>query len=67
MSHLEFLNKLLDDLKKIHDEIPVPLPEQDFFAKYGSDQISLNGWLGEPKFSVEEFAAAIEKRIRGTK
>ena len=41
--------------------------EPHFFDKFGNDLISLNGWLGEPKFTVNELVAAIEAKIRSNK
>lgn len=65
--HLEKLNDICKRMGEIVKESPAIAPEQDFFAKYGQDQVSLNGWLGEPKFTVEEFADAIVQRIRSQK
>ena len=38
-------------------------PKPDFFQLHGTELISLGGWLGEPRFTVEELYIAFRERL----
>ena len=38
-------------------------PKPDFFHLHGTELVSLGGWLGEPKFTVEELYIAFRERL----
>ena len=41
--------------------------EPDFFALYGTELVSLGGWLGDPRFTVEELFQAFKARLEAEK
>jgi hypothetical protein len=38
-------------------------PKPDFFQLHGTELVSLGGWLGEPRFTVEELYLAFKRRL----
>ena len=38
-------------------------PKPDFFQTHGTELVSLGGWLGEPRFTVEELYQAFKTRV----
>lgn len=36
---------------------------KEFFEAHGTELVSLGGWLGEPRFSVEELYQAFKSRV----
>ena len=38
-------------------------PKPDFFQTHGTELVSLGGWLGEPRFTVEELYIAFRERL----
>jgi hypothetical protein len=38
-------------------------PKPDFFQLHGTELLSLGGWLGEPRFTVEELYLAFKRRL----
>lgn len=36
---------------------------KEFFEAHGTELVSLNGWLGEPRFTVEELYQAFKARV----
>ena len=41
--------------------------QKDFFQLYGTELVSIGGWLGDAKFTVEELFKAFKARLESEK